>query len=155
MRNESVEMLYVKATLITAATAILIAAGCIMVAWDPTYDSGAAQGFGVGVVALVASVLAVLIIFPVSAYLLQRSAPFNKRKWTRLVFLGIALKAIVISLIANVFAIDGGLFVDVFVLASMLFLIAVILLAPLSYLWLWLARIPHNSAQQPTASGGS
>jgi len=116
-----------------------------------TNDSGAVQGYSYFVLACSATVVSSALVFPLVALRLQRKGAFTRRRWTRQVLLGVVLVAFAWSAAAWLFLFGGSLLnvADILTLAVLLSIFMILLLIPISPMWLWVARAPK---QNPTNS---
>ena len=137
-------MTYLRATFITLCPV----AGLIgRIAWfvfalassDVPIGGAEAQGFGIFALMLVQVLIGVCVLFPVSAMIKSRAQGWSLRSWTHKVFLLCALCSLGLCGMA-LMLLGGADLVSLIVLWSLVFPFSIILLAPFSWLWLWLAR---------------
>jgi hypothetical protein len=108
---------------------------------DTTDDSGAVQGFGIFLGALVLSSATSLAVFPLAAWFLERRNAFSWRRWTRYVFAGLGLLCICGAAVA-VLALGGSLLdiPEIITVALLFFSIFVVFLTPLALGWRFLVN---------------
>jgi hypothetical protein len=141
-----------RATLVSTIVTCTIVTTLILVgtldAHSNADDSGAVQGFSFFVLAAGVAVASVVVLFPFVALRLERRGVFTRRRWTRQVLAGTAGLALAASVL-SVSSLFGGSLLDVveiLTLAVVFFCITIVLLIPISPLWLWIARAPKGNS---------
>ena len=134
-------------TVVTSAVGVVIAYLMRPTSDWGTDDSGPAQGYAYFVLACSIVVASAALLFPLVALQLQRSGTFTRRRWTRRVMLGVVVMALIWSTTATLFIFGGSLLnlADILTLTVLLSILSILLLVPISPLWLWIARAPKDN----------
>lgn len=139
-----------RATLITTivASALVVVIAYLMrprPEWGVD-DAGAIQGYALSALACSLALANAALLFPLVALQLQKAQVFTRRRWSRRVMAGVLVMSLLWSAAAMLFVVGGGL-VEILAFTVLLSIFSILLLAPMSALWLWIAQAPkENSA---------
>lgn len=166
MRQHEPGMRYIRATVLTAIAVATVPAVFFAIAlwefnspsWDPTDDTGAAQGFALLGVAAAIAVGASATVFPLVGRSLSKAGSLTTIKFVAYSAACLLLIAFAISVAtAPLLGFNLGRFatlIHILTVSAILVTVASVLALPFCWLWLRLVGLPHNSTPNSDARKG-
>jgi len=106
-----------------------------------SYKASEAQGLLLFSIIAVVALICICIIFPLVAKMLVKKNRYSKQRWISLVFIGVALVSLFLSILVHFTIMGGTSLASSLGLTIMLFFMSIIVLTPFSWFWLKLADI--------------